>query len=388
MKFRRIYSLAKKDLKGTAREPEGLFMILLFPVLMTLVLGVAFGAVGGTQTPTYQIGVINLNEGAPYPDWGKYFIGNLSETGILRVQNYTSSTTAQVDLAQGKVSAYLIIPSDFGQSCTSFWASPGNSSLWTNTTVQLYLDSGSMFATQAIPPIVQQALVKTIYGTLPSSNSGPIRIGIPSLIHATTPTTFDYFAPGIFAFASIFSILTVSGSLTFERDRKLLSRINTTPTTSGELMMSKTVSNMVLAMIQVALVIAMALIIGYRPMGEAASLVFAFVIMAVFSLCCVGFGLIAAVLSKTSGAATGISFIFIMPLMFLGTFVSVGLSSVAQAAGKFVPSYYVTDALTTLFLRGAPVSSPTVLLDLAMVSIYSVVVLLVGILLFKKYVRR
>jgi ABC-type transport system involved in multi-copper enzyme maturation permease subunit len=123
-------------------------------------------------------------------------------------------------------------------------------------------------------------------------------------------------------------------------------------------------------------------------MGDAVSLILAFVIMAIFSLCCVGFGLIAAALSKTSGAATGISFIFIMPLMFLGTFVSVGLSSLAQAAGRFVPSWYVTDALTTLFLRGAPASSPAVLLDLAAVSIYSALVLLVGILLFRKFVRK
>jgi len=61
------------------------------------------------------------------------------------------------------------------------------------------------------------------------------------------------------------------------------------------------------------------------------------------------------------------------------------LSSVAHAAGKFVPSYYVTDALTSLFLRGAPVSSPVVLIDLLVVLITSVIVLLIGILLFKKY---
>jgi ABC-type multidrug transport system permease subunit len=387
MKFRRVYSLAKKDLKGIAREPAGLFLILLFPVLMTLVFGFAFGAVGGSQPTTYPIGVINMSEGAPHPEWGQYFIGNLSQSQGLNVQIYTSNTTAQADLAQGKISAVLIIPSNFGVSVDSFLASPSNSSLWTNTTVYLYIDIGSIFAGQAVS-LVQQALANTIYGTSPSPNVGPIQIGFPSLVQAKALSTFDYFAPGIFAFASIFIILTVAESLTFERDRKLLSRINTTPTTSAELMMSKTASNMVLALIQVALVIAMALVIGYHPMGDAFSLVFAFIIMAIFSLCCVGFGLIAAALSKSSGAATGISFIFIMPLMFLGTFVSVGLSSLAQAAGRFVPSYYVTDALTTLFLRGAPASSPMVLLDLAAVSIYSVVVLLIGILLFKKFVRK
>ena len=50
-----------------------------------------------------------------------------------------------------------------------------------------------------------------------------------------------------------------------------------------------------------------------------------------------------------------------------------------------MPSYYVTDALTSLLLRKAPVTSPIVLLDFAVVSLASVVVLAFGILLFRKY---
>jgi outer membrane cobalamin receptor len=56
-------------------------------------------------------------------------------------------------------------------------------------------------------------------------------------------------------------------------------------------------------------------------------------------------------------------------------------------AGKFVPSYYVTDALTSLFLRGASVTSPVVLLDLAAVSASCVGILAVGIILYDKYYK-
>jgi hypothetical protein len=73
--------------------------------------------------------------------------------------------------------------------------------------------------------------------------------------------------------------------------------------------------------------------------------------------------------------------------MFLGTFVGSALSAPAQSVGKFVPSYYVTDALTSLFLRGAPVWSETILLDLAVVASVSITTLLIGILLFRKYGR-
>jgi len=242
-----------------------------------------------------------------------------------------------------------------------------------------------MFATQAIPPIIQQVLAVTVYGEQPTSVPRPIQIGSPSLVQVGKISMFDYMAPGIFAYAAIFLTMTVAQSFTTDRENGLLRRINVTPTTPTEFMTSQAISNMIAALIQVALVFAMAYLVGYRPKGDTASFALAFGIVLIFSLCNVGFGLITATLAKSPGAATGMAFIFIMPQMFLGTFVGFALSPAAQAAGKFVPSYYVTDALTSLFLRGAPVSSPTILLDLSVVSICSVAVLLLGIVLFRKY---
>ncbi len=385
MNFQRVFSLVRKDLKKMIREPATLFLIILFPVILTLAFGAAFGAIGGSQQTTYQIGVVNMDSTAPYQQWSQRFIGNLTDTGILTIQNYLTNETAQADLAQGKVQAVLLIPSSFGQSCNSFWMAPTNPSLWVNTTVQLYLDSGSMFATQAITPIIQQVLATTLYGSQQISVPKPIQIGSPSLIEASKLTAFDYMAPGIFAYASIFLTMTVAQSLTTDRENGLLRRINTTPTTPSEFMTSQAISNMIAALIQVALVFVMAFIVGYRPKGDVASLALAFVIMSIFALCNVGFGLITATITKSPGAATGLSFVFIMPQMLLGTFVGAALSPSAQVAARFVPSYYATDALTSLFLRGAPPSSTTILLDLSVVSICSIVVMLMGIVLFRKY---
>ena len=385
MNFQRISSLVRKDLKKMIRQPATLFLIILFPVILTLAFGASFGAIGGTQSATYQIAVVNMESSGPYQQWSQHFIGNLTHIEILNIQVFSDNETAQADLIQGKIQAVLVIPDNFGQSCNSFWSAPTNPSLWVNTTLQLHLDSGSMFATQAIPPIIQQVLTATLYGTQPMSIPTPIQIGSPSLIQASKTTMFDYMAPGIFAYATIFLTMTVAQSFTEDREQGLLRRINTTPTTPTEFMMSQAISNMAAALIQVALVFAMAYLVGYRPYINAVSFTLAFIIVSIFALCNVGFGLITAAIAKSSGAATGISFIFIMPQMFLGTFVGAALSPSAQVAGKFMPSYYVTDALTSLFLRGAPISSPTILLDLSVVTIVSIISLLLGILLFRKY---
>jgi ABC-type multidrug transport system permease subunit len=382
LKLQRVAALAKKNLLVLVREPEALFMLILFPVIATMAFGLAFGTADGGQS-TYEIGVVNADLSGL--GWSQYLMGNLSETMILNVQNYSDSDAAKSDLSQGRIQAVLIIPEDFGLSCNSYRDWPTNPNLWINTTVTLYLDSGSLFATQAIPTIVQQTLSTAVYGIQPTAVSGPVNIGSPSLVDVSKLTTFDYFAPGFFAFFAIFLIMTVAQSFIFEREKGLLRRIRTTPTSSSEFIASHTISNMIIAMIQVAIVFLVAILVGYRPLGDATSFLSAFLILSVFSLCCVGFGLIAATLAKSSGAANGIAFVFIMPQMLLGTFVSVGLSAIAKEAGRFVPGYYVTDALTSLFLRGAPVTSPTIVLDISVVTLYSVVVLILGIILYGKY---
>ncbi len=384
MKVKRVLSFARKDLKSIIREPGSLFLVILFPVVLTVVFGISFGAIGSEQTTIYQIGLVNMDSGVN-PEWSHTFTETLAHMEILETREYADETAAQDDLVQGKIHGIIIIPGLFGESCNSFIQSPEDPSSWVETTVELYLDSGSLFATQVIPPIIQQVLVSLVGGEQPASLSIPIQVGIPSLIDAEKLTMFDYMAPGIFPFAAIFLIMIVAQSFTVDREKGLLRRINTTPATPAEFMLGHTMSNMVMAIIQVGLVFLMAFIIGYSSPAQKSGLVFAFIIVTVFALCCVGFGLITAAIAKSPGAATGISFIFILPLMFLGTFVSVGFSSVTQAAGKFVPSYYVTDALTSLLLRGAPVTSSTVVLDFVVVVASGVVVLVLGVVLFEKY---
>jgi ABC-type multidrug transport system permease subunit len=243
-----------------------------------------------------------------------------------------------------------------------------------------------MVATQAIPPLVSQALTETLVGSEAQSASLPVDIGNPSFVSSESDSIFDYMAPGIFAFGAIFLILTVAESLSFDREEGLLRRINTTPLTSSEFMSSQTISNMVMALIQVSVIFIMAFVVGYSPDTGVAGIAMAFIIVLVFALCCIGFGLIAATLAKSAGAATGISFIFIMPMMFLGTFVTASApSATTEVVGKAVPSYYVTDALTNLFLRGASPTSSVVITDLVIVSIFSAIVLIIGIVLFKKF---
>jgi ABC-2 type transport system permease protein len=384
MKLQRVLALTKKELIKTYRLPAVLFMIFLFPVVFVFAFGAAFGGAGGGQ-PAYQVGVVNMDQG-PAPQSSQLFIETLMSTDILNIQTFADNQTAQSELSQGKVQAVMVIPTTFSQSFRSYQTAPYDPNQWTNASVSLYLDKGSIFATQAIPPIIQQVLT-AFMGQTQQAIPSPVTLETASLVDVKQISTFDFWAPGMFTFASIFLIMMVAGSFTEDRENGMMKRIRITPTTPTEFMISQVLSYMVIALAQAILVFVMAYIMGFRPSVAIPVYTFAFILVLLFSLSNIGFGLITATISKSSGTATGLSFLFVLPQLFLGTFVGASLSSAAQTAGKFVPSYYVTDALTSLFLRGAAVTSPVVLIDLAAVSISCAAILAVGILLYGKYYK-
>lgn len=384
MKFQRVLALTKKEIKKTVREPAVLFMIFLFPIVFVFAFGASFGGVGDSQT-AYSVGVVNMDQAASV-NASQILLTGLADTKILTTQAYVDNQTAQTDLSQGKVQAVMVIPSDFSQSFASYQAAPNDPNTWTNATVALYLDKGSLVATQAIPPIIQQVL-SALAGQSQQAQSSPFSLETASLVEVTAPSAFDFMAPGMFTFASIFLIMMVAQSFTQDRESGIMKRIRITPTSPTEFMTSQVISCMLIALIQAVLVFVMVYFMGFKPDVGMPVYAFAFALVLLFALSNIGFGLITATIAKSSGAATGLSFLFVLPQLFLGTFVGTSLSSTAQVAGKVIPSYYVTDALTSLFLRGAAITSTTILVDTAAVSVSCIAILAVGIVLYGKYYK-
>ncbi|PWI48300.1 hypothetical protein CEE45_07545 [Candidatus Heimdallarchaeota archaeon B3_Heim] len=379
MNLQRIYSLMKKDLKKLVRVPATLFLALIFPLILTGAFGFAFGSLGGAGGEVaYTIGIVDLDETI----WAEHFIGNLTESEVLETKSYDTSVEAEDDLSQGIIDAFLVIPENFSNSFNSYNLNPTNASTWVNSTVELTVDQGSMIVSAAIPPLVQQILAETLYGKQSMIVAQPVQIGTPEGIEADHFTQFDLMAPGMFAFAAIFLTIIVAEGFVEERTEGLLRRIQVTPTSPTDVILSSVTANMITAILQVAIIFIMANLMGFNPLTDVSGYIFAFVIVLLLALCNIGFGLITASIAKTPGAATGISFMFILPQMFLGTFVPV-----PDAVGQLVPAYYVTDALTSIFLRGAAITSEKVLLDLVIMIGFCVVIILAGITVFAKFGR-
>ena len=372
MNRQRVFALVGKELKRTYRDTAVVFMIVVFPLVLTVAFGASFGAIGGGENK-YPLAVVNQDAGS----WGAAYTSTLAKVQVLTILNYTDPATAQFDLQQGRLKAVLIIPRDFTESLQSYVQSPTSPASWHNTTLGLLIDKGSMTAGAAVPPIIQQTL-----NTLaePSARSPlPVAIGAPSLVDAQVTSQFSYMAPGLFSFAAIFLIMLVSQALTTERAQGILSRISVTPTSTNEIFAGLVVSNVLVSAVQVALVFLASYAMGFRPQGGLVGVAVATVFVLILTVCSVGFGLITAAIARSEGAATGISFIFLLPQMLLGTFVPA-----PEFISRLVPTYYVTDTLSSIFLRGASVTSPAVLSNLLALVGSSAFIIVLGIVLFKR----
>ncbi len=194
-------------------------------------------------------------------------------------------------------------------------------------------------------------------------------------------SVFEYLIPSLYAFSGLFMAIPVSLSFAEEREQGLLKRISTTPMTGTEFIGSHLLSNMSMSIIQVALIAALSFVMGFRGAPEA--VLIALVFMVVFSVTTIGFGLITATISKNAKAAGGMIQIFVLPQQLLAAGFY-PLPDEAKVVSMFMPLYYVTDALTLLF-NGVALSDVRIWGDLLVIILFSVGIITVGILLFKKY---
>jgi ABC-2 type transport system permease protein len=193
--------------------------------------------------------------------------------------------------------------------------------------------------------------------------------------------TINFLVPGLISYACIFMIMTIAQSFSTERQEGLLRRMNTTPMTSTEFMASHIITNMLIAILQVVVVFVMAVLIGFRPQSGIGGVFLAFPIIALFSLSSVGLGLITATVSKTPEVATGISFVFILPQMFFGSFLP--LTDTTRQVARFIPSHYVVDTLSLVFEGNW--TNPNILPNVTIISMVSLTIVIIGIMLFEKY---
>lgn len=117
-----ILTLALKDLRLLLRDARSAVILLVTPLLLILVLGLALGeGFGEKPDERLRISVVNLDRGLPqqqpFPEkkWSELVIDDLSATKDIRIEIITDRAEAERLVARGNRAAVLVFEPDFSE---------------------------------------------------------------------------------------------------------------------------------------------------------------------------------------------------------------------------------------------------------------------------------
>jgi len=199
--------------------------------------------------------------------------------------------------------------------------------------------------------------------------------------YGTPRSIFEHMVPGLFAYAGIMTIYTFAAAVAGDRDNGVQTRMKTTPLTSGELIIGQMLAYTVVPILQTAIILITALLMGFNTTLTVFGTILVFVFMIFLSFCSVGFGLIAATLAKDARAAGSLAFIFIIPQQLFGTFIYMGEAT--KVINYFMPSQYTAEGLYRIFF-GPNLADPMLWPQLGVIIVISFVIYLIGLKLYDR----
>lgn len=372
--MKKIWSIARKDLIVTFRDPAALVMLLLTPFALTLAIAFAFGGLGGDSgggLSDIPVTIVNHDAG----ELGAQLVEVLQAedlADLLAPVVETDDAAARLAVDGDKSAAAVIIPADLSESVMPAGLTMGQvSSERSQSVVELYANptrtisagvvrsivdgflnrvaagaaGGQVAVTQlimsgAVSP--QEALTagQAIGERAGQAAAGTQLITLDAEMAGTDSTGgFDwlaYMAPGMAILFLMFTATAGARSLLAERDAGTLPRMLTTPTTPVQVIGGKVLGVFLTGLAQVSvLLLASRLLFGVRwgdPLG---------VVLLTLALvaAATGWGMLIAAYARTPGQANATG--TMLTLIF------------AAMAGNFLPRQ-----LLPQFLRTASYVSP------------------------------
>jgi ABC-2 type transport system permease protein len=236
---------------------------------------------------------------------------------------------------------------------------------------KLYRDLTSLFV-MLLMPVGLALIFYLALGGVTDNDYYPV----PGMNH------FEYLLPGVMGYAVIYMGMMVALGLVEYRQSGLLKRIEATPVSPSAYLGSFIIAYMIIAVFQALIVLLVARLLGFEPQGGLVGLLLACLFLALLAVAAVGLGLITAAVAKESGAAGGLSAIFIVPMMMFGSLLAV-FNEMTRNIARLMPNYYVSDSLSVIFHTGR-VSDPVIWQNLLILALISAVLVVAGIQFFKR----
>ena len=369
---KRIMSDFKVFSRGYLRNRFGLFFGLIFPVILILIFGAIFS---GNNTGTINVYVQNQDTGPfvfPQMDIASQFLTALNQSPTIRVFTVNASESFSDYLSAHSVSEGIVIPQNFSadfiaghQVNLTVYGNPSSSSSGiVSGTVNSYANGFNLN-----------------YFQQKYNDTTPPIIGVkPATVNTAQTKYVDFLIPGLIGFSILvspmFSLVNISSEY---KKTKLFKQLSLTPLTKMEWLASKVLWYIVLTIISFLLMVG----VGVFVFGAHVTLtVWLIPFLVLGPTLFASLGMLVGTVTKNPETAGVIGNIVTFPMMFLaGTFFPISIMpQYLQSIAHILPLFYIVEGLNNVMVYGNILSG---LIDIAVVSIITVVIFVAAVKLFK-----
>lgn len=361
----RIWTLAAKDLLETRRDRLALLFTVIMPLAFTAFFGLMFGA-GSDRLP---LALFNADSG----NSAGQLVTMLQDSAVVKVEPMTAEE-AEKAVDDGKVTAALLIPSDFSAALTAgepvdltvvgVSGSSGVQAVQTEIAgLAGQVAAGEGAAQAAVAAADAQTskeaallIARPLAAKSLADPVAAIKVVAAGAAAGQIPTGFVLSSPGMMINFIMFSMLTAGIALIQERRNFTLLRLMTTRLRRWELIGGKVVGMFILTFVQqIILIGAGQLFFGVDYLRDPAALL---LMMIALSLVASTLGLLLASLLSSEQAMVAATVLVSMAVSALsGAWFPLEIAGQTfQTVGHLLPTAWILDALRGIIVRGFDVS--------------------------------
>ena len=232
----------------------------------------------------------------------------------------------------------------------------------------------SMTLSGLLVPIIMLLLFNYVWG-------GAIGAGLGGLAHAGA--YINYLAPGIIIMTVGSGCPTTAINLCMDMSEGIIARFRTMAISRSSVLTGQVLGSLIRTLITICLVIAVALLMGFRPSAGPVAWIAALGLIALFTLAITWMGVLFGIVGKTPAGANSLSLIFQLLAFTSSAFVRP--DSMPVGVRWFAEYQPFTPAIDTLrgLLLGTPIGNSAIL-----AGAWCVVLTLVGYLLARTVYNR
>jgi ABC-2 type transport system permease protein len=386
--------IAKKDLTELFRNRLGLVLLIIMPLFMMVMVGFIYPSNGTVS----NLPVALVNEDSGFNNTfvpSQTFISMLqtinNQTGTMVLSNVSSVAQVKDMVQRGDLEGGIVIPSNFSESFSTGQqgtiiivtdqSNPQISAQIQGVLHTIFDEMGTTIAQNQV-----QMLNPAYNSTSSLAAVKPYNIQTEGVVSGN-PSYFDFIAPGIMAMTVMMSVMTgLPVAISQEKEIGTMDGMMVAPVNRLSILLGKTLAQTGRGLIQGVIILALAIgIFGVAIQGSIL-LVFALLLLGVFSF--VGLGIVITSFTKDQETAQMLMMTLMFPMMFLsGVFFPIQqMPWYMQDISKLLPLTYASDALRKVMVLGAGVSQISA--ELIILIAFGIVMIAIALPVFRRMMTR